>query len=220
MRSRSGRSSARQPAAGRQRGFSMIELLVVCAIVLVLAAIATPNFIEAIANISLRNSANSVAGLLQEARLRAVRDNKYYTVRANSTNQAYIDLGGPGAAATDGSGNNAWEPGGSSVTPEPLVQLSGTTQFAQTGAPTFADSLMVGTGSVIQGDSPLRVSFNSRGLPCTMSGSLCKNITSSGNPVAYVYFLTDLRPLNGWAAVSVSPAGRVKVWFYNGSAWK
>ena len=200
----------------RQAGFSMIELLVVISILLILAAMATPNIIETVANLKLRGSANTVSGLLQQARLMAVRDNKFYTVRITtlgSSQIAYIDSIGTGA--TDGSGN------GSRDSQEPAVQLSGTSQFVTSGQPSFNTTTYMGLASsvVITGDTTLRVSFNNRGLPCKLSGSLCST-TASGNPVAFVYFLTDQRPVNGWAAVSVLPGGRVRVWFWDGARWE
>jgi hypothetical protein len=51
-------------------------------------------------------------------------------------------------------------------------------------------------------------------LPCTYSGGNC---TSAG----FVYYFMDHRPMgrSGWAAVSISPAGRLKRWFWSGSTW-
>jgi Tfp pilus assembly protein FimT len=197
----------------------MVELLVVMAILLVVTAMAAPNVVDAIANYKLRNSASAVAGLLQQARLQAIRDNSYYTVRSGSIGSApvaYIDNNPTTPTASDGSGNASYNTG------EPVAQLSGTGHFSQSGAPTFNTSSLMGISNVITGDSPFRVSFNSRGLPCQRSGSLCSNLQSgAGNPpVAFVYFLADDRPQNGWAAVSVSPSGRIRVWQYDGSAWK
>jgi prepilin-type N-terminal cleavage/methylation domain-containing protein len=211
VRPRPGTSVSGSSGAG---GFSVIELLVVISITLVLAAIATPNIVDAIANVKLRSSANSVAALLQQTRLLAVHDNKYYTVRTNVSGNlrtAYIDTTPATPTATDGSGNGSFDTG------EPLTQVSGTTQFAQSGAPTFNTSSLLGFTPVSQ--TAVAVSFNSRGLPCKMSGSVCSPL-SGGAPVGYLFYLTDLRPQYGWAAVSVSPSGRIKVWYYNGSTWE
>ena len=62
-------------------GFSLIELLIVIAIIMVVAAMATPNVMNAINNIRLRGSAGDVAGLLQQCRQAALHDNRYYTVK-------------------------------------------------------------------------------------------------------------------------------------------
>ncbi len=64
-------------------------------------------------------------------------------------------------------------------------------------------------------------SFNARGLPCVVSGSLC-NTSAGGAPVGFLYFLEGQQAFKGtgWAAVSVSPAGRVKVWVWSGKSWQ
>jgi hypothetical protein len=56
-------------------------------------------------------------------------------------------------------------------------------------------------------------SFNSRGLPCAGS---CNSISGG-----FVYYFSDSRPWGkpGWAAISITPAGRIKVWTWSGTAW-
>ena len=57
-------------------------------------------------------------------------------------------------------------------------------------------------------------SFNSRGLPCSYSGGTC---TSNG---FIAYYKDDrISSSSGWSAISISPAGRIKRWFWNESAW-
>jgi hypothetical protein len=58
-------------------------------------------------------------------------------------------------------------------------------------------------------------SFNSRGLPCLYSSGTCP--TNYG----FISYFKDNRIAGsgGWAAISVSPAGRIKRWFWNGSEW-
>ena len=57
-------------------------------------------------------------------------------------------------------------------------------------------------------------SFNSRGLPCEYVSGVCTN-------KGFVYYFKDTRPLGAsrWAAVSISPAGRIKRWFWTGTNW-
>jgi hypothetical protein len=64
------------------------------------------------------------------------------------------------------------------------------------------------------------ISFNSRGIPClwdTSSG----NCTNAGTQ-AFVWYYVFQPPFgsNRWAALSVSPAGRIKNWYWDGAAWK
>ncbi len=57
-------------------------------------------------------------------------------------------------------------------------------------------------------------SFNPTGLPCAYSGGNCPNN-------GFIYYFHDTRPggQTGWAALSISPAGRLKKWYWSGSAW-
>lgn len=57
----------------RLRGLSLIELLVVVAIVTVLAAVGIPSFNEWIQNTQIRTAAESIASGLQNARAEAIR---------------------------------------------------------------------------------------------------------------------------------------------------
>src|SRR5260370_25719714 len=72
----------------RERGFSLLELVVVVSIVLVLAAIAVPNLMDVIANARLRAAATSLSGMIQSSRMIAVKTNTTTIVRFAS-----LDLG-------------------------------------------------------------------------------------------------------------------------------
>src|SRR5229473_1471779 len=105
----------------RTNGFSLIELLIVVFVVMVVAALAVPNILLAVSNIRLRSSAGDLAGLMQQARILAAKNNTTYTVlygTRNGAQIAYIDL----------NGNGSFDNG------EPLMQFSGTTVPAS-GAP-------------------------------------------------------------------------------------
>ena len=81
------------------RGFSLTELAVVLALVLVAAAFAVPNVARVVANIRLRGSASDLSGLLQRARLTAVQNNATYIARFTSgpVAGAYVDLNNNGS---------------------------------------------------------------------------------------------------------------------------
>lgn len=105
----------------RQRGFSLIELLVVLFVVMVVAGLAVPNVLLAVSNIRLRASAADLAGLMQLARITAAKNNATYQIlyaTQNGARIAYIDLNGNGSFDAE----------------EPMVQFSGTTVPAS-GAP-------------------------------------------------------------------------------------
>jgi prepilin-type N-terminal cleavage/methylation domain len=53
----------------KDRGFSLLEMMIVLAIFLVLAKITVPRFINIVGDINLRYVANNYSGLLQSARI-------------------------------------------------------------------------------------------------------------------------------------------------------
>jgi hypothetical protein len=152
----------------------------------------------------------SVSGLLQNTRATAVQQNKTMTAKHFNRTTAPYSLIYYVQAATDASGfsttdTQVWME--APITPYP----------APTGvvAPTaIGTSTLSFTAQSIDPSVPLYASFNSRGLPCVYNGGTC---TNSG----LIEYFKDNRigGSGGWAAISVSPAGRITRWFWNGSAW-
>jgi type IV pilus assembly protein PilA len=185
----------------RKMGFSLLELLVVITLMLVIGAIAIPNMITVVSNARLRGGVTNLSGLLQNTRMLAIKENKTKTARfailANGP-VAYVKT------ATDGTGL---------LTTDPQVQLGAPlTKFTTPsgiGAPSAITTGTLGFTAVATD-----ASFNSRGLPCDYSQPNCP---TSG----FIYYFRDRRPYgaSGWAAVSISPAGRIKRWVWNGSVW-
>ncbi len=195
-----------------ESGFSLIELLIVVAVVLAVTVMATPKVLQVIYNVRLRSSAYELSGLMQAARTQAVRDNKYlyvcYKALQNRT-RAWV--------APD---NTCNAPGAN----EQQIQLGGNVTIVTAGAPTGLTTAVLGfsppTGALITA----KPAFNSRGLPCYLNASRCNSIYNGiaiAQTVSYLVYLTDNRLVgaNGWAAVSVSPAGRMQVWTYTGASW-
>ena len=59
----------------REAGFSMVELMIVCVIMVIIAGLAIPNILQTYRNYQLDSAGHSVASLLQQARMQAVKTN-------------------------------------------------------------------------------------------------------------------------------------------------
>jgi len=191
-----------------QRGFSLAEMLVVIAIILVISAVAVPNIMRAVRNLRLRDSASTVAGILQEGRMRAVRDNRWYRLTSDTP------AGGTSLRVfADTARTGAYVPGAPVALLAPNVQWVGNPGANPPGV--VINPL----------PSPLPA-FNGRGLPCVTNPpnaawpAPCSNTVAGGAPVAFAYFLGDPGNPNAFAAVSVSSAGRIKTWSWDGVQWQ
>jgi Tfp pilus assembly protein FimT len=184
------------------KGFSMFELTFVVAVMLVLGMIAVPNMVTVISNARLHAGVTSMSGLLQNCRMSAVKLNKtlttHFTTEGTATLVGYVK-DAPDTAPRESTDLQAeWE--------APVVMMGTPTGV---GAPTAISSSTL--GFTPQSTEP---SFNTRGLPCVYSGGPCAN-----DGFLYYFKDTSRKGSQGWAALSISPAGRIKKWFWNGSAW-
>ena len=177
-------------------GFSLLELMIVVGILMVIAAMAMPKLMTTIADVRLRGAVNSASGIIQQARMMSIKDNQLRKVK-------YSNIASGGFVYVDVNDDSAIQ------ATEPQVQMGSTILGfnAPTGLPALVQSNL--------GYSPVTTSvlmFNSRGIPCSAT-----NTCGSG----MVIYFTDSRTVGspGWAAVSVSPAGRVKTWMWTGSGW-
>jgi prepilin-type N-terminal cleavage/methylation domain-containing protein len=219
------KNSCKQSYKQRERtgGFTLVELALVMFVMSVLAAITIPNIMLTISNVKLRGTASDLAGLMQQARMIAAKNNpqippayaiKYAVV--NGTQSAFIDLNG------DGIWNVSIPVNGVTMT-EPIIGFNGSVVPAP-GPPT-------GTGGqptpyVLTGDSSTGGPFNNanvlgftpRGLPCDFS---VPPTCTSPAPSYFTYYLTDTRSIGrpGWAVVVVTKGGRTRVLYWNGVAW-
>lgn len=189
-----------------QTGFSLPELIIVVAIILTISAIAVPALLNGIADVKLRSSASTLQGHLQQLRMRAIKENRPLRARLSSevgtgVTVMYIDL-------DDGDDFDATEPS---------VSFSTDVTVAATGGPVLTNTQVVNVGTFVIGTTSNSIFFNARGLPCDTSGSAACQ-TQRG----YVYYLSQLRSSGStvYAAVSVTPAGRIRVWRRLGTTWQ
>jgi prepilin-type N-terminal cleavage/methylation domain-containing protein len=202
-----------------QGGFSMIELVIVIAIGLVIAALAFPSVTRAAATFRLRQSVSGVAGIFQKARIEAVRTNRIQVIRAQLLNNAgivYVD--GPGTQGIVPPYNQRYDRNANPA--EALAQLGqGVQPEFNTPPPQAFPSALLLNINLAPSPGPMAAGFNPRGLPCAHTApGTCDN--GALNFGGFLYYFRLASPFGDqWSALTVTPAGRVRVWMWNGTNW-
>src|SRR5688572_3927234 len=202
MRTRMGLSKPVSGDTGRVAGFSLIEVSVVVVISLVVGMIAIPNMVSVISNARLHAGVTSMSGLLQASRMEAVKKNQTLTTHFDTINGqtlvGWVKVASDSADRLPTDLQAQWE--------APVLMMESPTGD---GAPTEISTSVL--GFTPQTTEP---SFNTRGLPCVYVSGSCAN-----DGFLYYFKDTSRHGSQGWAALSISPAGRIKKWFWTGSAW-
>lgn len=212
-----------------QSGFSLVELMVVVIVVLIVAGTAIPKIISAVYTAHLRGAASDYGGLLEQARIDAIRDNRYYSTyilaaSGDTPQQAYIDMLPKSMTGASGNGGTSIVSASSNPPGDPSIVLqSDVVPNAASSAPNTANlesQLLPATTPVTPTDTTVTAAtFGPRGLPCTpvtlSGGTVCD---SSGGATAFWTFFQD-STTGAWQAVTITPAGRIEKWYYTGSVW-
>ncbi len=188
----------------------MLEMVVVLAVMLIIGAMVSVNAVTAVRAIRLHEAGTDYANLLQQARIRAVQDDRYYAVLTDNTNhRAYIDLSGDqNYTAT------AKEP---SIAVNPSITAL---PFSSGPAESNLQALFLPAGALAQasintGKTASGPTFGPRGLPCApVTSGLFTTCPSLGTPTSFITFLQNTQD-SSWEAVTVTPAGRVRLWAYS-----
>lgn len=184
-------------------GFSLAELIVVVAIILLIAALAIPQVVKVVVSERLQGTAGSLAGLIQSARMLAAKKNATCEIVTGSpagVTGAFVDPTGTGTYASG----------------DYLVQFGTNVNLASSGSAPATWTPTGDTAANVLPDTAV-LGFGPRGLPCVFSGGTCTAMT------AYkAYYLTASGTgANGyWAVVAVSPEGRSRVYVWGGNGWQ
>ena len=220
------------PKKSHESGFSLIEMLLVCAIAMVMAAMTAPLVMNITNTYRLRSAGGQYANMLQIARIRAITADSYEPVYATSGTlyggffNAFIDLNQQGGTTGTYVGTPS-EPGvvfSNSVVVKAASSAPNTTNLYSQFMPGIATGVVAINQNTWVGSNTTVVSFGPRGLPCyltaappTGGGGTCLYTYNNGGtlqPVAFEVFFQN-RASGMWEAVTVNPAGRVREWRYD-----
>ncbi len=189
----------------------MVELLVVVAIIITMTAISVPTVSKLLTSARLRGGMGDLSGLFQNARNVAVRQNTISRVRFQSSNNrwlAYVD------SATCGS--SGWCNGPTTSTPQVYLPPNFSKVSPPSGStPSALTNTTCGANAVNTLDTTDDTYFNQLGIPCQYSSGTC----STATPFAYYFNYAETANNTSWVALCVSPAGRIKAWYWTGSSW-
>ncbi len=189
----------------KDSGFSLLELLVVAAVILIFAAIAIPSWQRTLQSYRVRSDADNLMGLITLARMRAASDFARTVVQCDTTAKTCTL-----SAKQFSAGNPTWP---STPSEAQTVILSPGVTFA---VPTGVTAGVGNQSTPTQGNSgqtnPFKIYFNSRGLPIK---------DSDGTSVAdYALYLQDSK-YNYSSAIAIDISGRTLVYSLAGSSyWK
>jgi len=192
----------------RQRGFSMIELLVVTLIALIIAAMAVPGFQNIERYLRIAGDSRNLFSITAQAKMKAAAQFTHARARVGLASNMYgLEIWDKGSTACP---SGCWSviggpqplsqgvtPGFGTVTNPPL-----NTQATLAQAPLC---LTTAPGSTSPATTPndVCIEFNSRGIPVDNTG------TPVGNGAFYV---TDGNSVYG---VTVSVSGLIQSWYIN-----
>jgi len=169
------------------RGFSMIEMVVVGAIILIVAAVAVPTVMRSLNTYRLSGAVSDVYNILQRTRYEAIRRNTTITCRAQqvgTTWMVWVDMNNNGAQDAT----------------EPMILLPNNAQFVGEGTVPPPASMGFPNARTV---TAAGVAFDFRG-----------QVNFGANPPAVLvtYIGAPGQPTLGFRALSITPAGKMKIW--------
>jgi len=186
------RMKTNRGANRRQKGFSVVELMIVVAISLIVAAFAIPGYRSIVRNLRINGDMRDVHGAIAEAKMRAAagftHGRFYADLNANTFHLEVWNKAGKGGAGcwqTDGDTRN----GDCTAASSPVVPLSQGVTFgfgtASAGGKnpqtTLAQAPLCGKVAAVSGvangttANTACIEFNSRGIPIDLTGKPTAN---------------------------------------------
>jgi prepilin-type N-terminal cleavage/methylation domain-containing protein len=203
----------------RQRGFSIVELLIVVIIMFILLSIAVPSIMSITRSFRIGGDTRSISAQINLARMRAAADFTHARVR--------VDLNANTFRVEEwNKASGCWQAdGGSTDCPQttspvtPLAQGDGFGFGSISAGPTAATSTIAQAPVCKVGDT------TGPGAGANIANTACIEFNSRGYPVdstnaivaSDAIYLTNNS--NRYSAIAVSIAGQTTAYSYSGSSW-
>jgi prepilin-type N-terminal cleavage/methylation domain-containing protein len=210
----------------RSRGFSLVELVIVTAVMGVLCAIAIPQMITQRRLFRTSAVSREITGQIRYARQLAMSTRSAYTFQYDHTNRRLRIIGpiprGAGALADSKYPNNT---GSSVILTVPLTQTGLPSEELEEGIPTTSTGLPEGaqtipTTALADGISRTALSSGHLNITFQPDGGI---IDSTGAPTnKALFFFNNKAAQETASAISImGSSGRIKIWRYatNGNSY-
>ena len=188
------------PSRSPRNGFSLVELVLSLAILLVITTLAIPVVVRSLQTYQLNSTASQVAGMLKFAKFDAIRQNTHvnFQVAQSGANWiVWVDSNG------DGIPNGA----------EPQMVISGTNTLLPASAVPSPSPILatLGAGSsaytwAVLSGSPGTIMYDQRGVIVSYAGGPV--VTT----ITVLYLGNPNDPNSGYRAIITLPSGAVQVW--------
>ena len=173
---------------GPASGFSVVELVIVTAVIFILLGVGLPFFARAYRDYQLDDAGTQAAGILKATRLEAIRRNvpvNCVIQRAGNLTNIWADANGDGIEQGT----------------EPQILLRGPITLAEGGTVPGTGALAAAVGvATLTAVSPIAATLNF-------------DFRGAVNPAGvYAIYINDLAPNGGYRAVILLPSGSVQTW--------
>ena len=177
---------------GQQRGFTLVEMMIVVSILGILAAIGTSLLLNFLPNMRLRSATRDIYSLMMQAKTEAIRRGENVTLLCNAPGDSHImflDRQPPPAAAAATDNNNVVDPGETVLLSTTVLPPRVTFDPAVVGADGVADGVNFTNNTAI---------FSMRGIPIGTGTIGLRATDSLGNTIRQ-------------RSIVVSIAGRINI---------
>jgi len=202
MRSISNQLMSRKWQEGRAHGFSLLEVVGTVALAMTLLALAIPSLTKASQTYKLSALAREVEGQLRNTRFTAINRNRTASLLFSSGGDWYfLDLDTNGTVT--GLERPMWVP------------QNGFSMNSGTPSPSLTSGVM-GTSLDLIFLPNRGIAFTPRGIVVQVNAGQVPN--TNRLPAPGVIYIRD--PYGNYAAVTITPAGRIRSWFLSGTVWR